>query len=218
MTANETVFLFPKNDTWISEADQGLNYGASPTIEIQNKNLENKNGLIVFDLTPFSGKTVVKASMYMHVESGVGNNAVVNAYPIITNIWNEGNGNGTSGFPNWISAQSGQNWVAAGGGFYNGVVGTLDTEISGYRVMDLNLLGMQFAIDWPSSNLGMLLKGTAASANEKIVITSKEGAVSQRPYLVLEFESDPNTSVCNCLLYTSPSPRDATLSRMPSSA
>ena len=32
------------------------------------------------------------------------------------------------------------------------------------------------------------------------------------------FETDPVMPGCLCLLYTSPSPRDATLSRMPSSA
>ena len=35
---------------------------------------------------------------------------------------------------------------------------------------------------------------------------------------VAEEASLPKTEVSDCLLYTSPSPRDATLSRMPSSA
>ena len=45
--------------------------------------------------------------------------------------------------------------------------------------------------------------------NEKL-ITSGEEPVA--------FDHDCREGVCGCLLYTSPSPRDATLSRMPSSA
>ena len=41
---------------------------------------------------------------------------------------------------------------------------------------------------------------------------------TQYPKLVNEFIDEPFEYVLTCLLYTSPSPRDATLSRMPSSA
>ena len=34
----------------------------------------------------------------------------------------------------------------------------------------------------------------------------------------LRYDAKANADMCSCLLYTSPSPRDATLSRMPSSA
>ena len=39
-----------------------------------------------------------------------------------------------------------------------------------------------------------------------------------RPALVLAHNKTLAAQLCNCLLYTSPSPRDATTSRMPSSA
>ena len=37
-------------------------------------------------------------------------------------------------------------------------------------------------------------------------------------FKILDLERIETDNVCACLLYTSPSPRDATLSRMPSSA
>ena len=58
---------------------------------------------------------------------------------------------------------------------------------------------------------------------KKVVFASSGGAVygEQRQFPVLESHPTYPLSpygISNCLLYTSPSPRDATLSRMPSSA
>ena len=43
-------------------------------------------------------------------------------------------------------------------------------------------------------------------------------AQTGRPALVLAHNKTLAAQLCNCLLYTSPSPRDRSLSRMPSSA
>ena len=51
------------------------------------------------------------------------------------------------------------------------------------------------------------------------VILQAPGPCSRMYVLLLETEMEPETeNPTSCLLYTSPSPRDATLSRMPSSA
>ena len=65
-----------------------------------------------------------------------------------------------------------------------------------------------------------------AIAIERIYVTKAMQAISDElPILLLAGAHDPvgnngkgPTQIYNCLLYTSPSPRDATLSRMPSSA
>ena len=43
-------------------------------------------------------------------------------------------------------------------------------------------------------------------------------ATGRRPVLILYICLVPTADICPCLLYTSPSPRDGLLSRMPSSA
>ena len=54
------------------------------------------------------------------------------------------------------------------------------------------------------------LAGLGAAAN---AVTLRKHPEAYRTYNI-----DRNINYTNCLLYTSPSPRDATLSRMPSSA
>ena len=48
--------------------------------------------------------------------------------------------------------------------------------------------------------------------------TSSANTARERLQLVLAHDRVDMSSLTTCLLYTSPSPRDATLSRMPSSA
>ena len=49
-------------------------------------------------------------------------------------------------------------------------------------------------------------------------VAAVESFAKQVDVVTLEFENVPVEALEACLLYTSPSPRDATLSRMPSSA
>ena len=60
--------------------------------------------------------------------------------------------------------------------------------------------------------LTALLATASAGAQTPQAETPASAAGMSTPY------SDSYVSRCGCLLYTSPSPRDATLSRMPSSA
>ena len=57
--------------------------------------------------------------------------------------------------------------------------------------------------------------GFAAQAG-KVVLTPIDATIEAYKYVLVQ--KDFWISYRNCLLYTSPSPRDATLSRMPSSA
>ena len=60
--------------------------------------------------------------------------------------------------------------------------------------------------------------GAAGLNVDLIVQATHEGASNDIAFTVPEEQRNDAQQVCHCLLYTSPSPRDATLSRMPSSA
>ena len=62
---------------------------------------------------------------------------------------------------------------------------------------------------------------SASSSVAPVKVSEKQGRASQKSvqkYYKTEVTTLADGSVKSCLLYTSPSPRDATLSRMPSSA
>ena len=56
------------------------------------------------------------------------------------------------------------------------------------------------------------------NTNEKLVAEGKTPAVGERVLMGITKASLQTESFISCLLYTSPSPRDRTRSRMPSSA
>ena len=63
--------------------------------------------------------------------------------------------------------------------------------------------------------------GTITPADQVVGLTGQEATVSVGvPFIkaYADIDTGSNTSYSNCLLYTSPSPRDGLLSRMPSSA
>ena len=53
---------------------------------------------------------------------------------------------------------------------------------------------------------------------ETILVINGKIEEGQIAWVQISYSEDINASANTCLLYTSPSPRDATLSRMPSSA
>ena len=196
LTAPTVEIVSPQKDTWISESDPTLNYGASSTIETQLLASQNKNGVMVYDLTPYAGQTVLSVTMYMYLEQGAGNGAIMSTYPIVINQWDEGTGNGTPGATNWTQATPTTNWLTPGGSFHNGIIGSMETKATGYNAMPMDPAAWQFVIDNPSSSLGMLLFNDN-TYDGTLVFTSKEGPANQRPYIKLEFASDPTTSTCN---------------------
>ena len=76
-------------------------------------------------------------------------------------------------------------------------------------------------IDYGSGNLKSAAKALELAANNinarsKITVTSDPKIIKQSDKIVLPGQGSFRD--CYCLLYTSPSPRDRTRSRMPSSA
>ena len=82
--------------------------------------------------------------------------------------------------------------------------------------------------DWlemffPEENISSSDINSSDKVFEKVIVNDSEAPLSvPEAYLKLHLLSyrlvKPNETNLDCLLYTSPSPRDATLSRMPSSA
>ena len=56
------------------------------------------------------------------------------------------------------------------------------------------------------------------SIDKELIISSMETGIAKAAKSKFGQENEIKVSINSCLLYTSPSPRDATLSRMPSSA
>ena len=88
---------------------------------------------------------------------------------------------------------------------------------------------VQFGIGQPAPRIEdpRLLTGTGNYTDDLRIANEAHGVVLRSPYAHAKIKSISTTTaksldgvlgVYTCLLYTSPSPRDATLSRMPSSA
>ena len=83
--------------------------------------------------------------------------------------------------------------------------------------MPANVEHMFSAREIPWHRVGEVTEG-ALSSKEAIVKAGLDWTVSTRPLATFDRANETEGNFIDCLLYTSPSPRDATLSRMPSSA
>ena len=82
-------------------------------------------------------------------------------------------------------------------------------------------INMDAALSWRKEINGALAEGESKVSVNDIVIMAVAKALSHHPQVNASWRGDHILEYGNvhiCLLYTSPSPRDATLSRMPSSA
>ena len=117
---------------------------------------------------------------------------------------------------------------------FSSMAATVDGSLNDWSSeshMGTDANGISFHIDWDSTNLYLAWNGTDLSSTSEgadlffYLNTSEEGSVTAKSWngiKTLPFAADYGVVVEDssyaCLLYTSPSPRDATLSRMPSSA
>ena len=76
---------------------------------------------------------------------------------------------------------------------------------------------VQQELDAAKGKAADIVQGAQRQANETIE-TAKGKAKAEGDAIVNKAQAEIDAEVSSCLLYTSPSPRDATLSRMPSSA
>ena len=84
--------------------------------------------------------------------------------------------------------------------------------------LSTNFRSQQGIIDWVNSSFGRAFPDRADSARGAIPYSSSTAHNVLEAGNAVQFFGRKTAQHCPCLLYTSPSPRDATLSRMPSSA
>ena len=95
--------------------------------------------------------------------------------------------------------------------------------------MDLRLDGKKALVTGGSRGIGKAIAKAFVDSGAEVMISSRKaesceataneiGCIYEAGHVGREEDAERITDACLCLLYTSPSPRDATLSRMPSSA
>jgi len=185
-SVTSTVIVTQGIDTYLKEKleNRDENYGKKNNIHHKAKANEEERGLIQFDITPHAGKTVVSATMYMYLERGEGGGNIIEAHKITT-PWVEGTKEGDAGVSNWDEATNTIDWGAPGGDHHPSIEGTMTTESKGYKTMVLPVGLVQYWLDNPAANLGLLLKSTGGDANQHLEFTSFDGANNQKPYLEL---------------------------------
>ncbi len=186
-----TIIVNTGQDTYIKGKSNNIgdNYGGKSDMHVVNKANEEERGLIQFDLAAYTGQTVTSATLYMNVEKADGGaGTVVEAYKILS-AWEEGTGTAGSGTSNWEEASSATAWTTPGGDFSTTVEGTIDASSLGYHTMDLPPSLIQYWIDNPASNFGVLLKSTGSNSDKHTEFNTFDGPANTRPYLELTFSS-----------------------------
>jgi len=185
-TTTSTVIVDTGKDTYIKEvsSDRTENYGRKSTIRHKKKSSQQERGLIQFDVSPHTGKTVVSAIIHMYLEKGEGSGNTIKAHRITT-PWEEGTGTGDDGTSNWDEATNIIDWATPGGDYHTTVEGVMTTENIGYQTMILSANLVQDWIDNSTENFGLLLKSAGGDVDAHIELTSFDGTTNQRPYLEL---------------------------------
>ena len=93
------------------------------------------------------------------------------------------------------------------------------TLLDGTRTTTGDRIGYRRSLTWENTNL-LLIEGNVTTMITELDLASEKRTGRSTESFSQFFVQQPDGSFepASCLLYTSPSPRDATLSRMPSSA
>lgn len=181
------VTLTNGKDTYIKQTsiNVGENYGKKNNLHHKRKNGDKERSLIQFDLSGYSGPPVTSAKLYMYLEKNEGGGNIIEAHKITT-PWKEGEGIiDHEGKANWIHASPTNNWNTPGGDFSPQIEGTMLTDTLEYQEMILSPALVQYWIDHPEMNFGIMLFNTGGLENQTIEFSSFDGVPSQRPYLIL---------------------------------
>jgi type II secretory pathway component PulJ len=120
-----TVTLTPSQDTWIDDFRTSNNYGAASTFRVYKSSSHGGRGLLLFDLSSLSGKTLASAKLQLYVAPGsviTPSNSTLTVYQVkdTFGLWVEGTGTGSA-------TADGATWKSR-----DGIVGTGDTWSSGW--------------------------------------------------------------------------------------
>ena len=228
---SNTVTLHPSDDAYIRANQASFNYGSGDTIYISKTTSGYENyGLIRFNLSSIpSGSVIISAKLRLYAESV--SYAVETLYIYrVTESWNEDSVTWDTK-PSWDSTPSANITDITSTGWYEADV----TE------------DIQAFVDGVYLNYGWILIPEGGDYDTVSVASKENSDSSIRPQLIVEYVEPvtvtetvyittttenvtitETTTITNiitetvttntCLLYTSPSPRDLSTSRMPSSA
>ena len=173
-------------DTWISQLQPSTNYGNSSILYLNDAQGKQKRVLIKFDLSPFTGSTVLYANLKINVAT-VPSGALLEIHKALQ-AWEEGNGDQTAGIANWSQASANQSWQAPGGDYAPSPLISDPVNTPGFLSFPLPNDLVQFWLDNPQENYGLLLINNMPFENMILGIHSAE---SQNPPS-LEISFDPN--------------------------
>ena len=183
---NNQAILPISKDTWISELQASTNYGNSDILYINEAQGKQKRGLLEFDLSPFTGSTALYANLRINVAT-VPNGSLLEIHKVLQ-AWEEGNGNQTTGVANWFEATTNQSWQSTGGTYDTEVLISDPVNSPGFVSFPIPNELIQFWLDNPQENHGLLLRNNVPFENMILGIFSAE---SQSPP-TLEISFDPN--------------------------
>ena len=172
-------------DTYIRQDKEGENFGGRNRMEVEYHvgADHNRRGLIKIDLSAYNCVIVESATLYMYLEDDEDEGVIIDAFEV-TSQWNEGTENGDEGAANWEERSDGVNWTTDGGDFDPTVLGTMTTEVQGYRPLTLDASTVQSWINDPANNNGIILMGRLNNS-KRPKFTTMEGTAARRPYLEL---------------------------------
>jgi len=191
--STSTFTINEGKDTYLKESSKNRdeNYGGKSDLHLVGNDNKNERGLIQFDLSAHAGKTVLSATMYMHMEKGENTDNIVEARKVLT-AWTEGSKLGADGVSNWDNATATTAWQTPGGDFDATVVGTMPTSALGFQLMELSTELVQSWIDDAGSNNGLILMTSGGDTTKHVEFNTFDGPSATRPYLVLVLEDGCN--------------------------
>ena len=172
-------------DTYIRQDEEENNYGGRNLMEVEYHDGpdHDRRGLIKVDLSAYTCVVVESATLYMYLEDDEDEGVIIDAFAV-TSQWNEGNEDGDEGAANWEERSNGVDWTTEGGDFDPAVLGTMTTEVQGYRPLTLDVSTVQAWINDPANNNGLILMGRLDNS-KRPTFTTMEGTAARRPYLEL---------------------------------
>lgn len=172
-------------DTYIRQDKEENNYGGRNLMEVEYHvgADHDRRGLIKIDLSAYNCVIVESATLYMYLEDDENEGVIIDAFAV-TSQWNEGNEDGDDGVANWEERSNGVNWTTNGGDFDPALLGTMTTEVQGYRPLTLDVSTVQAWINDPANNNGLILMGRLDNS-KRPKFTTMEGTAARRPYLEL---------------------------------
>lgn len=191
---NVTTTLLASKDTYISDNNQGANYGTAGQIQIDisgGADLGKERIMLQFDLSSIpANATITNAELLMNATNHSGSSTVTVNVHEVTKVWHEGGASGGSGQANWDERTGDSDWDNSGGDYNNAAVAS--SNVTGTGLHSWNLTStVQAWSSGSSQNRGVII-GSPQSGGDVFTYLSAEGSATNGPRLVVSY-SLPNS-------------------------